>query len=58
MSEYYANLIDEDGQIVRDETLSGSADVAAMMAKLTDVSHDVVVWHQDRLLVLRRGSKH
>jgi hypothetical protein len=57
MTEYSANLIDENGQVVRDETLNSSADVAAMMSKLTDVSHDLVVWHQNRLLVLRHGSK-
>jgi hypothetical protein len=58
MTEYYPNLVDRNGQIVRAETLNTSAEVAAMMAKLVDVSHDVVVWHQNRLLVLRHGSKH
>ena len=57
MVEYCANLVERDGQVVRDETLNSSADVAAMMSKLTDVSHDLVVWHQNRLLVLRHGSK-
>ena len=58
MTEYYPNLVDRNGQIVRAEALNSSAEVAAMMAKLMDVSHDVVVWHQNRLLVLRHGSKH
>jgi hypothetical protein len=58
MIEYCANLIDRNGQIVRAEALHSSVEVAAMMATLVDVSHDVIVWHQNRLLVLRRGSKH
>jgi hypothetical protein len=57
MVEYYANLIDEDGQIVRAEALNSSAEITAMMAKLGDVSHDVVVWHQNRLVVLRRAAR-
>ena len=57
MVEYCANLIDKDGRIVRAETLNSRAEVNAMMAKLVDVSHDVVVWHQNRLLVLRHESK-
>jgi hypothetical protein len=58
MVEYCANLMDRNGQIVRAEALSSSAEVAAMMATLVDVSHDVVVWHQNHLVVLRRESKH
>ena len=57
MVEYCANLIDKDGRVVRAETFNSSAEVASMMAKLGDVSHDVVVWHQNRLLVLRHESK-
>ena len=57
MVEYCANLIDKDGRIVRAETLNSGDDVTAMMARLGDGSHDVVVWHQNRLLVLRHGSK-
>ena len=57
MVEYCANLIKRDGQIVRAEALNSSDDVTAMMATLVDVSHDVVVWHQNRLLVLRHESK-
>jgi hypothetical protein len=57
MVEYCANLIDKDGRIVRAETLNSRAEVTAMMAKLVDVSHDVVVWHQNRLLLLRHQSK-
>jgi hypothetical protein len=57
MVEYCANLIERDGQIVRDKALNSSAEVTAMMAQLVDASHDVVVWHQNRLLVLRHGSK-
>ena len=57
MVEYCANLIDKDVRIVRAETLNSGDDVTAMMATLVDVSHDVVVWHQNRLLVLRHESK-
>jgi hypothetical protein len=60
MIEYCAKLMDKNGQIVRVETLNSSDDVAAMTAaeKLVDGSHDVVVWHQNRLLVrLSHGSK-
>jgi hypothetical protein len=57
MVEYYANLIDKDGRIVRAEALNSSAEITAMMAKLGDVSHDVVVWHQNRLVVLRRAAR-
>ena len=57
MVEYCANLIERDGQIVRDKALNSSAEVTAMMAQLVDASHDVVVWHQNRLLVLRRRLK-
>ena len=58
MVEYCANLVERDGQIVRDEALDSNAEITAMMAELVDVSHDLVVWHQNRLLVLRHGSKH
>jgi hypothetical protein len=57
MVEYCANLVERDGQIVRDEALDSSAEITAMMAQLVDVSHDVIVWHKNRLLVLRHGSK-
>ena len=58
MAEYCAYLVERDGQIVRAGALNSSAEIAAMAAKLVDVSHDVVVWHQNRLLVLRRALKH
>jgi hypothetical protein len=53
MIGYRANLIDKNGQIVRVETLNSSDDATAMTAaeKLVDTSHDVDVWHQNRLLV-------
>ena len=57
MVEYCAHLLERDGQIVRAETLNSSPELSALMAKLVDVSHDVVVWHQNRLLVLRRRLK-
>ena len=57
MVEYCANSVESDGQIVRDETLDSNVEIATMLAKLVDVSDDVVVWHQNRLLVLRHGSK-
>jgi len=57
MVEYCANLVEIDGQIVRDEALDSDPEITAMMAQLVDVSHDLVVWHQNRLLVLRQGSK-
>jgi hypothetical protein len=56
MNGYQAYLVDKNGQIVRAETLNSSKDVAAIMATLPHVSHDVVVWYQNRLLVLRHGS--
>jgi hypothetical protein len=54
MVEYCAKLLEGDGQIVRAEALNSSAEISALKAKLVDVSHDVVVWHQNRLVVLRR----
>ena len=60
MIEYRVNLIDKNGRLVRAEILNSSDDVAAMTAaeKLVDVSHDVVVWHQNRPLVrLRHGLR-
>jgi hypothetical protein len=60
MIEYRVNLIDKNGRLVRAEILNSSDDVAAMTAaeKLVDASNDVVVWHQNRLLVrLSHGSK-
>jgi hypothetical protein len=54
MVEYCAKLLAGDGQIVRAEALNSSAEISALKAKLVDVSHDVVVWHQNRLVVLRR----
>jgi len=60
MIEYRAHLINKDGQFVRAETLDSNNDAAAMTAteKLVDTTHDVVVWHQSRLLVrLRHGLR-
>jgi hypothetical protein len=53
MIEYQANFIDRTGHVVRSEKLNFRDDAAAMAAaeKLVDVSHDVVVWAQNRLLV-------
>ena len=53
MIEYQANFIDRNGRVVRSETLKSKDDAAAMAAaeKLVNVSHDVVVWAQNRLLV-------
>ena len=57
MVEYSAHLLESDGQTVRADALYTSAEVSALTAKLGDVAHDVVVWHQNRLLVLRRRLK-
>jgi hypothetical protein len=54
MVEYCAKLLERDGQIVSAEALDSSAEISALKAKLVYVSHDVVVWHQNRLLVLFR----
>jgi hypothetical protein len=53
MIEYQANFIDRNGHVVRSEKLNSRDDAGAMAAaeKLVDVSHDVVVWAQNRLLV-------
>jgi hypothetical protein len=57
MVEFSAHLLERDGQIIRAGAPYSSAEVSALTAKLVDVSHDVVVWHENRLLVLRRGVK-
>jgi hypothetical protein len=53
MIEYQAKFIDRNGRVVRSEKLNSRDDAAAMAAaeKFVDVSHDVVVWAQKRLLV-------
>ena len=53
MTDYRADLLDRTGRIIRAETLNSNDDATAMMAaeKLVNTSHDVIVWHDKRLLV-------